>query len=406
MRHKTMSISAIILMSVLAAPIARGADETPGLKPTPGTTSVPDGQAEYAAANDAITRVNEVLGRNGVTSDVALEVVYAPDELIAHTQLPANSSPMVQAAEAAAPIAFSIHRTEFPVGRLLAEARRLANQPGVSYASPTEDYDGVLVSLREGEGTTVPDSDFPLDVAEPSDIVPASRNADTKPVYGGALLKHNTANVVCSAGIGVKVGGELGFTTAQHCPIGTYSGYNSGVNLGTSNSGHAASAKTDTRFVRAGTWSRNVWTGPWNSSSSTYTYRAASNPANGQRICADGGITGEVCGETYVRGTGTYAITNGIRREPGFWIFTEIIVRGYQRCVVNQGDSGSPAYNYTSNGQLDVRGLVIATDTSYSTTYCPNMHPDYHPIQTTSSRAFAINIVAALNSIGASPAAS
>lgn len=277
----------------------------------------------------------------------------------------------------------------------------MSRDPAIAWVGPTDDFSAVQVSLRSDQASRTSqdvESRFPVLMAEPTNLVETNRNNDAKPVYGGALIRNNTTGTICSVGIGVNVNGVLGWTTAQHCAAGTYAGRDSGLNVGTAYSNGPADAGHDIRFAKANTSSPRVWTGPWNSSTSARVYNT-SNPAQGQRICAGGGITGEVCGDTYVNSPTTYAAGKG----PGFFVLTTITVGNGQRCIVNQGDSGSPVYNYTSTGALEVRGFTVLSDGFFSTAYCPNMHPDFSPNPSTSSRLFAVNVVGALNSIGATP---
>lgn len=402
MLKRARSVAAVGLVLLLPA-AAYAAGERTATEPTkPAVTSggIPESERPYLAVNDAVDRVNRVLDAQAIADQVALSVTYDPDSITAYTQIPADSAAMRLAAKASAPILLTVQPTKFSVEQLTKEGARLSRQePGVASAGPTDDYSAVQVSLRSSSDTLAGlgiKSVYPLVQVASSSPAVANRSDDVKPVYGGALVTNNVTGTSCSSGIGVSVGGVQGFTIAEHCDTGTYHGWGNSSNVGTAYSSGAASAAKDIRFVQANATSGRIWTGAWNGITSELRY-ATSAPANNQRICGSGGITGETCGDTYVRGTNQ----SSLGTSPGFWVLTEIVVNNVQRCVVNRGDSGSPVYNYVSNGSLEVRGFMVQSDGSFSTGYCPNMNPSFAKNIYTSSRGFAVNAPAALSAIGA-----
>jgi len=104
----------------------------------------------------------------------------------------------------------------------------------------------------------------------------------------------------------------------------------------------------------------------------------------------------------FVRGTNMFANIGGVGTTgPGFWILSEGSSGNVQIGNIQPGDSGSPAYAYTSNSQASVRGLVVAVDRSFSTANCrgnPNFVPSPNGCF---ARSFAVNVVDALAAVGA-----
>lgn len=253
-----------LVLSLPAASFATGAGagDRNG-KPVPSVARVPESEVPFLAVNDAVDRVNKVLADQGIAEQVALSVTYAPDGITAYTQIPADNAALQLAGKASAPISFTVQATKYGIEELTKEGARLSLEPGVAWAGPADDYSGVQVSLQSDFGTLADrgiESAYPLIQAESSSPAPAARHDDIKPVYGGALVTNNVTGTSCSAGIGVAVGGVLGFTIAEHCDTGTYHGWGNSQNVGTAYQSGAASASKDIRFVQANATSGRIWT--------------------------------------------------------------------------------------------------------------------------------------------------
>lgn len=99
----------------------------------------------------------------------------------------------------------------------------------------------------------------------------ATRNNDSNPVYGGALIR-NPAGGSCSSGIPVKWGNSHGITTAAHCTEGTFRTARG------SKIGSTAKSKwtADTQVIHASSPGHSrMWVGFWNSDMSVHVYHVA-----------------------------------------------------------------------------------------------------------------------------------
>jgi hypothetical protein len=186
-------------------------------------------------------------------------------------------------------------------------------------------------------------------------------------------------------------------TTAWHCGTGSWSGHSSGATIGTVTT---RSQANDTQLISGSSTDGRVYTGPWNSTTSAPVFDAE-RPANNTGICTSGGVTGETCPQVFVRGINMFANIGGVGTTgPGFWILSEGSTNNVQIGNIRPGESGSPAYAYTSASQASVRGLVVAVDTNFSTANCKG-NPAFVPGGPCYARSFAVNATDALASVGA-----
>ncbi len=307
---------------------------------------------------------------------------------------------------AAQPVTVRFTTARFSSAQLTAEAGRIARTYPrlVASVGPRDDDSGLVVELAAsaGPGATreaAQISSFaPLTIrGTGKTLVPMSRNADTSPFWGGALIQNGT--YVCSTGVSVFSGTTSGITTAWHCGLGTWVAHDNGATLGTIWSGKRSQAR-DTEVIQTSS-GPSAYIGAWNSTSSRLVYRAE-RPANNTRICSNGGVTGETCGNTYVRGINMFVNVQGVGTVgPGFWLLTEEVCGGSQCGIIQGGDSGSPADSYASTGKLIMKGLQVAADQAFLTTACKG-HPSYAGHQPCYGRAFAVNTVDALSTLGVS----
>jgi len=306
---------------------------------------------------------------------------------------------------AAQPAAVRFEAAQFSAAELMKEAERIAvnHRQTVAAVGPRHDYSGLEVELSPSaetnrvQASVEEDSFAPITVTRRrADPVPVSRNADTSPFYGGALI-YSTNNWLCSTGVAVSSGGTSGITTASHCGTGTWRAHDNGATLGSRWSGKNSAAR-DTQVIQTSSAQR-AYINAWNSGSSRLVYRAE-RPGNNTRICSNGGVTGQTCSSVYVRGTNRYVNLDGRTVGPGFWILSEGTCDGIYQCgIIQGGDSGSPANSYASTGQLIMKGLQVAADANQTTAACKG-HPSYAVI--CYGRAFAVNTVDALNTLGVS----
>jgi hypothetical protein len=299
-------------------------------------------------------------------------------------------------------------KAAFSAAELIAEAERISKAYPRLVASigPRDDYSGLIIEVAASAGPNaarevarIP-SFAPLTIGGTVNLVPVSRNADTSPFRGGALIRTDVN--ACSTGVSVSSGGTSGITTAAHCGGGTWRGFDNGVTLGTRWSGKISTVR-DTQVIQTSS-APAAYIGAWNSTSSRAVYRAE-RPANNTRICSNGGVTGETCqaggSGVYVRGTNKFITLSGNSVGPGFFIVAEGIC-GVATCgIIQGGDSGSPAQSYASTGNLIMKGLQVAADPAFSTSECKG-HPYFVPYQPCYGRAFAVNTVDALSTLGVS----
>ncbi|MEV6493913.1 hypothetical protein AB0M20_35615 [Actinoplanes sp. NPDC051633] len=296
---------------------------------------------------------------------------------------------------------------KYSAAELLAESARLAkaNQATIATVGPSEDYSGLDVQLSSkgaAQRATI-NSSYPVSVTGAIDVAPARRDADTSPFWGGALIYRATSptqGYVCGTGVSVYRGTTSGITTAWHCGTGTWTGYASGATLGTV-TGTRSQAK-DTQVITGSSTAGRIYTGPWDSSTSIPVYNAE-RPANNTGICTGGAVSGELCTQVTVRGTNMYTNITGVGSVgPGFWILSTGSNGGVQIGNVRGGDSGSPAFSYTSAGAASVKGFIVAIDGTFSTLNCRgNPNIAIGPNGFCYARSFAVNSVDALSAVGA-----
>jgi hypothetical protein len=141
----------------------------------------------------------------------------------------------------------------FSAAELSAEAARIAKAYPrlVAVVGPRDDYSGLIVEVAASAGPNAAQeaakiSSFaPLTISGTANLVAVSRNADTSPFWGGALIR-SSLNWVCSTRVSVYSGSTSGITTAAHCGGGTWYGHDSGATLETLWSGKSSTAR-DTR---------------------------------------------------------------------------------------------------------------------------------------------------------------
>jgi hypothetical protein len=307
------------------------------------------------------------------------------------------------AAGQVAPVTFKA--AEFSAAELDREAARVAdaNPNLVASVGPLGDYSGLGVELdAAAKGATKADlrtgltAAVPVTVTGTAQLRIATRDADSAPFWGSALIYAPSSSYACSTGVSVYAGATSYITTAQHCGTGPWYGFGSGYYVGAKG---AASVALDTELLSGSSYNPRVYTGAWNSMSSISVYNAE-RPADGSGICASGGVTGETCSKVNVRGVNQYVNISGVGRVgPGFWMLSTGSVGGVQVGIIQGGDSGSAAYAYTSRSQASVRGLTVAVDNTFRTAQCGG-NPAFSPHMTCSARAFAVNAVDALAGLG------
>jgi hypothetical protein len=393
--------------SVHRAPTVRSHTQTTG---SVVTATVPENVKAGDPVDNAAGAVLPVLRTAGLEGKAERSIDYDRDLLTIYTASAVSLSNRQKLQAAAAGVKVRFVHTKYATDALIREGARLAGLPGVASAGPTADYSGVQVSVRSGAsgakiltGRRDLQSSFPIIVQGNTQLAEATRNADTAPAFGGALVfrfTSATAGVLCSVGAGVRLAGTTinGITTAQHCGSGGWIGFESGAALGTFHHGKNA---VDTQVLTGHGGSNRVWIGAWNSSSSRTVLRGE-DPADGIRTCNDGGVTGEVCGsDIHVVGINQFINLTGLGTVgPGFFVLRGSAVTPPftgRQCVVQGGDSGSPSYHYNADGRVTIHGFTVAADLNFSTTRCKGNPKVFPPGGNVSARSFAVNEHESLN---------
>ena len=300
----------------------------------------------------------------------------------------------------------SVHPARFSPAHLEAVARTAASMAGVASASPAIDYSGVFVQLSDNTTKNLARRSLlhigvPISFGPAAIPIPADRSGDSPPPYGGDLVAGHPNGGSCSLGVTVTWGHTTGITTANHCGEKRWTGYSSGLRLGTSVR-NRRSFSLDVQAVSGNGGLPFVQTGPWNGQSVAGVNRGE-NPPNGVKICTSGGVTGQVCTGNLmrVRTIRAYVHLNGHLVGPGFWLTNIKTSRGAVICVAQKGDSGSPTYSFNRNGKVTIYGLLVAIDERLSTINCHgNPHfPLRPPPSAPSFRSYEVNIVQALRAI-------
>jgi hypothetical protein len=257
--------------------------------------------------------------------------------------------------------------TRVPLDRpqFVAAARRLvdeATRAGIQVVSAgrTPDVLGTRVRLEGSATEAEKDTLQGLGATEILEgegaLIPlASRHADLFPYYGGGVMTGGPG-YYCSTGWAVyKADNSKAMVTAQHCgtnrnwatwgsPAGG-SGNSNNYYVGSSDSGHAL---TDSMLITGGGYTGAVFVGPWNSTSGRFLNDAV-DPPLWSFICAEGGMSGEVCNGR-VEDVDQVGPKGG---GPGFYARSSDGVTA----LAGKGDSGSPAIAF-DGGRVVLRGLL------------------------------------------------
>lgn len=145
-------------------------------------------------------------------------------------------------------------------------------------------------------------------------------------------------------------------STAAHC--GSRYWYNASSYVGVTTYYELRNyGDTDAQLIQAyGGAAGWVYTGP-TSARGVATYSTAHS--TGEWVCADGAMTGEVCGAQIVR-TGQCIYFVDFRMT-----VCGLIVAQAGRDPTTWGDSGGPVYNVNGDGSLNARGLIVGGNEVY-----------------------------------------
>ncbi|WP_159104846.1 hypothetical protein [Plantactinospora sp. BB1] len=208
------------------------------------------------------------------------------------------------------------------------------------------------------------------EISEAGAMVPLARYSDSAPFWGGAVIERPGAVsgsfAHCSTGFAARTSsGTVGMLTAEHCGANrdwttpTVLGLSS-VPVGRSNAGHAT---TDSMLITGRTYSAFLYRGDWSSGTGRQV-TSRSGPSIDQKVCAGGGMSGEVCNATVHR----INVIGPNGAGPGYFARTS----SSSVPLAGQGDSGGPGFAVAvSNGNITALGIVSSAYLTDRATSCP-----------------------------------
>ncbi|MBE8522002.1 hypothetical protein ILP97_31725 [Amycolatopsis sp. H6(2020)] len=328
-----------------------------------------------------------------------LNVYWAGDSPAQLTRLAANRA----SGDGVAAARMTVHRVAENRAQFVARARQVvaaAQRAGMRvWAGRTRDFTGMQVDvegaittaqrafletlgatvINDGLGASVPlVGGSAVDTGSdhrPTSTAKAVGQERFNPVRGGSpggqVITDEHHVPYCSTGWNVQTadGKPAGMVTAQHCsndkPTYWYTwgecpgcpqqSLPVGPPVGPSESGHSL---TDSMIINNGAphgtpppYDARILTGAWDTDFAA-AVRFAQDPAFDQMICADGGMTGEVCG-VRVDKVDTLGPDGA---GPGFYAGTATAPTPF--AVAGRGDSGGPAESPMSDFGVILHGMI------------------------------------------------
>lgn len=288
------------------------------------------------------------------------------------------------------------------------ESRRIVNKYGpiVTEAGPNSSFTGLSVAIDPSKADY---KSFRIESPMPITTHPgggshalASRDADTEPYWGGAILTNSVSGWGCSSGWSVNVATSTGSysasLTALHCKSPGAATWDAGLSSRSYGTEGTYSRSTDAMLLKGKTYDPYVYDNEWDSTTSQ-PVRGSSSPNVGDYICEDGAWSGEACTSVRVDSINQYwyysakywdGTTMG-RIGPGFVAHYHFLGGPG---IAGEGDSGGPAYRASSSGDT-LLGMIQGIDLNYEV-----------PCQGVTGRhcstvAFNVHIANILNRLGA-----
>ena len=264
-----------------------------------------------------------------------------------------------------------IRFTEYTADELDAEARRILDLDPtqidgvrVTAAGPTENYDGVIVSVDPADLSKAEQSiqsQYPLSFEGMALSEPIGRWDDVPPFWAGAGADRVADNgyEYCTPGFSAfRPGGEEVMIFPRHCGAGNWYTPSSDRFLGETSG--ATSAATDSKMLRLANYGPAMWTGPWGNTGTGRFVSGARNPADESFVLISGSQSGGHV--VKVRQVGQYIdmpVGNGltVRVGPGFWTVDQ-----EGDGSAGNGDSGGPVATSNSSGYMIARGMMDTVD--------------------------------------------
>jgi len=259
--------------------------------------------------------------------------------------------------------------------RLVRDAQKLtgASDPArthIAVAGPNPDGSGLSVQVTgwsaQSAGTRralvagLAGDDVRLEVSAGPDPMAATRQADTPPYWGGALIQN--ASSECTSGFGVTGNNGVAtyILTAAHCGGGTFT-TGAGVTMGSSiETTWTHDAQLILTNAGAGGY---VYDGASIAGGNQFAKPVAGASANhvGDFVCTSGAFSGAVCNIKIVALNDSFTLDGHAMSG---------MVRAEQQSHVDaagNGDSGGPAFSLTNSNADDVaRGTITAYDGAHT----------------------------------------
>ena len=189
-------------------------------------------------------------------------------------------------------------------------------------------------------------------VTESPGLSRTTRNVDSSPHYGGALIR--SADGRCTSGFVVANATGKWATSAGHCA----SGNNVSIaNGGTGNYGRTAGRSfPDPDIMRIGasseTYTNVIYTDPGIPATRTVTSRTRNS---GGPFCLSGVFSRAVCGAVMVDNDASFCDESGCT-----YHLYRVETYDQSRIITQGGDSGGPVYYPTGTEGADARGSIVA----------------------------------------------
>jgi hypothetical protein len=188
------------------------------------------------------------------------------------------------------------------------------------------------------------------------------RNWDSNPHYGGAYIYNGDSSFAssCTAGVAIRIGTAVRQTTANHCFRETVEWYGDDLSSGPYGYGIVATTNAPSyptfEFKTIAPYTGNsfagrIWVGNTSSTTSRRVAAASAPCLNCSPYYYSGAVSGEIGKMQVLNMNATYCDSDGCT-------YNLVYTSGIQ---AQDGDSGAPFYAKLSNGDVSIRGLLVAS---------------------------------------------
>ncbi|WP_235735796.1 S1 family peptidase [Nocardioides alcanivorans] len=241
----------------------------------------------------------------------------------------------------------------------------LADNRTIVYIHPNDDLSGLVVAVDETATATeraraiseiAARSEVPVTIIKDTPWEDATRWNDSAPWQGGSILNF-AGNGCSSAFTAVTPSGAGRLISAAHCATGTGGVVRDGAGERIGTVSRRAPAY-DALLIDPDTGTiGKVFGGPWNAGTGHSRYQSwvggSAAPAEGQRVCTSGAMSGEHC-NLLIKKTGVWKkCVGGTVDCQGF-----ISMNASGGVAISGADSGGPVYIKRSDGKVGARGVI------------------------------------------------